>query len=208
MTDLAAIEIDELTLVAPEPEEFTERWVIEDDGGAKWAGDMLHAYEAKVGQHHAFASSLKGELKARYEAKLKEIEDCEDAAVARELPHIERFRGLLLEYFRHLREDNKDLKTYYLPGVTLTRRPGSKKLDIRDEQATIAWLVARPVDDPQRLALKASVLKSNLLFKGTYERQDGALGLVTKDGELIPGVVQVVGEEKFDVKLEADEDEE
>lgn len=205
-TDLEVPAIDFAEVFLDPPNELVggQAWQIHDDTEATWAGRKLRYYEERTAQHHGFAASQKADLMAAYERELKMIEDWEDAAVARELPKVEHFRDALLDYFRQLREADPGLKTYPLPGITLTKRAGSKRLELRDEPATIAWLDSLPLDDPQRQAFrKASVLKSNLLFSKTTD--DGAL--VTKDGELIPGVVQVVGEEKFDVKLEADEDE-
>lgn len=194
-------EIDDGTLEDDRPTD--EAWQIKDDSDATFGGDRLRHYKGRAAQHHVFAETLRNDLRARYQAKLKLIDDWEESAVSRETPHIEKWTGRLLNYFRQLREADPTLKTKYLPGITLLRRPASKGLSVTDDGALLSWLLALPEDDPQRLALKPpKILKSNLLFNRTTD--DGAL--VTKDGELIPGVVQVVGEEKFDVKLEADED--
>lgn len=174
------------------PADQSAPFKVTDDGSATWALRHLKKAESEVARIHAAA---------HHERML--IEQWEDRALKSPLDDVGFFKGLLLDYQRRLIDADPDFpKTYKIPGGALTRRAGRARRVVTDVEALKTWLAQHQPD-----ALKVEIQASRIKAETFYRPGDPDVALLFEvEGELIPGVVQVVGEEKFDVKLEADED--
>ena len=101
----------------------------------------------------------------------------------------------LADYHRRILEANPKAKTYKLPGGNLTHRVGSKSVKVTDEPAFVEWAL---VNAPRALAYKPQVSVLNPAH-GFVRTEDGTI--VAAGGEVVPGVVEVRGEDRYSVDL-------
>ena len=130
-----------------------------------------------------------------------EIDRIQAKAIADEHPLTEKIGWLeneLAGYLRRLRESDPKLKTYKLPGGNLTVRAGRSRTIVNDGPAFVEWaLSAAPA------ALKIEPLVSVLTPSHGFVRTDDG-PIVNADGEVVPGVEVVTGDESYGVTLNAD----
>ena len=127
-----------------------------------------------------------------------EIDRIQAKALADEKPLNERIEWLeneLSGYLRRLRQSDPKLKTYKLPGGNLTVRAGRSRTVVHDSHAFVEWaLSAAPA------ALKIEPLVSVLTPSHGFVRTDEGV-IVNADGEVVPGVEVVTGDESYGVTL-------
>ena len=91
--------------------------------------------------------------------------------------------------------DTKTQRKYDLPGGTMTLKRQEPQYDVNDEQ-TVPWLKA---NRPELVRVKEETdwakLKKELILAPDGER------MMTKDGEIVPGVTATVRPDKFTVKV-------
>ena len=127
-----------------------------------------------------------------------EVERIQTKALEDERPitaKIEWLENELTGYLRRLRESDPKLKTYKLPGGNLVHRVGSKRVSVVDEPAFVEWAL---VNAPGALAYKPQVSVLNPAH-GFVRTEDGTI--VAAGGEVVPGVVEVRGEDRYGVDL-------
>lgn len=189
MTDLAEFLETPPETDAPEP--GTAAHVVKDDADAAWHIRMLKKWESETARIHTAA-----------EHERNRIQEWEDGAIARVLPKVEFYKGALLNYQRQLMEADRFFpKTYYVVGGSLTRVKQPDRLVIDDMEEVVAW--CNEVEDGAAVKFTQKALIPELRKLVTVTEDEKVVG---RDGCLVPGVRWLVGEEKFDVKLEADED--
>lgn len=127
-----------------------------------------------------------------------EIDRIQAKALADEKPltdSIEWAENELEGYLRRLRQSDPKLKTYKLPGGNLTVRAGRSRTVVNDSPAFVEWaLSAAPA------ALKIEPLVSVLTPSHGFVRTDEGV-IVNADGEVVPGVEVITGDESYGVTL-------
>lgn len=181
MTDLHDALADEFP--TPDPE-HRDGYRIGGDREATWALRKLAAAHAERDRIMAVA----GEEIARITA-------WRNAAVRGPEADIDFFEAVLIDYRRRLEAENPNLpQTYKLPGGVITRRRSPVRAEVLDPEAFTAWAL---VHDPA--AVKVTPLVSAL---GSYQRTDEG-DVVSPDGEVVPGVHVVGGDDRYAAKPEA-----
>lgn len=182
MTDLT----EHLLADGPDLEqpEQRERWRIDGDNTATWALRKLAAIQAE-----------RDRIKLLHQAEVSRL-DAWAADADRALSHdADFFTARLTEYRLELEQANPDLpKTYKLPAGSLARRAGRESTYIGDEAEFIAWAT---VNCPDALRVTAKVAP---LAKWERTTTDGEVRVVSPDGELVPGVRIIRGDDRIEVR--------
>lgn len=169
--------LDEVMNNAAQPRVVVEgterRWMIEDPGAAEWALRKRAKIADEITQVR--------ELVAR---EIAVLQDFEEAELARLLPQVENFDGLLAEWHRKVLSDDAEAKTLHYPHGTLKARKAPDGVEIADEVALLDWALEH---DQRFVRVKESLDKQAL--------KDAVL----KSGEVIPGVAPVTGEIRYSV---------
>lgn len=175
----------------PQPgaaEEERRRFSVSDDSGATWAMRKL----AALRQRQAEINTIAEQEYLRIEAWRHQQTDNLTA-------DINYFTGLLTEYARQEREVH-GRKSITLPHGTIKSRSGSKRIEVTDEPAFLAWArqhaptLIRVREEPDKAAIKASFPAAMLAEVDV---------LVDRDtGEVIPGVQLSRAETTYTVEVD------
>ena len=169
----------------PDPEQ-RERFVVDNDAKANWALRKLARTRAE-----------KERLTHQAQQKIAHVETWL-ADVLGPLEHDEQyFTQLLYGYRLRLQADNPDQKPHYpLVDGRLILAAGSKSTRVTDDTEFTRWALDNA---PETLSYKPLVSRM-----GDWPRQelpDGRVAIVDPEtGEFVPGVFEVTGEERFEVR--------
>lgn len=158
--------------------------IITDDSTAQWALNKLAGYTAELDR-------LRRNAQAEIDRIQAKAQDDERPVQAK----IDHWRNELTGYHRRILEANPKAKTYKLANGNLTHRVGSKSVKVTDEPAFVEWAL---VNAPGALAYKPQVSVLNPAH-GFVRTEDGTI--VAAGGEVVPGVVEVRGEDRYGVDL-------
>ncbi len=159
-------------------DETAALWQVADDFAANWA-------LRKVGQ----ANRELVRLQEAAEHEIAAINQWLEAASAPHLRTVSFFTGRLVDYRRHLEDENPDLPlTYKLPGGALTRRAGRARTVLLDEDALVEWATA---NHPEAVARKA--LPSKVTRADRFTTNENGDVVDTSTGEIVPGLRVTVG---------------
>lgn len=182
MTDLT----EHLASLGPDltDDEVRDRWRIDNDDLAGWALRKLAAAQAEQDR-----------IKRLAEAELARIHDWQADATRQVQRDVEFFTARLVEYRRDLEARDPSLaKTYKLPNGSLARRAGRESTRVTAEDSFVSWALD---NQPDALTYKPKV---SALAGYHHEQIDGATVLVSDDGEVVPGVEVVRGEDRYEVR--------
>jgi hypothetical protein len=176
----------------PEPRtpEEREAWRIEDDSAATWALRKLRAYAQEIARLEALASEER-----------RRIADWELERTKSLYGHQAFFESKLIDYRRRLeREDPKLAQTYHVPGGAITRRKGSRRIEVSDEDTLLAWAHAHDQE-----VVKSSPLVSQFRDRKDRYRVDEKTRSVVdlETGEQVPGVEVLRDPDQYGVKPDA-----
>jgi hypothetical protein len=153
------------------------------DGQASWALRKIREAQAEQAR-----------IKALAEDEIARIEQWATDADRPLQGDVDYFTGLLVDYYRRLKEANPKLpRTYKLPDGHIAARKDPDSLDVKDEAAFIAWATEHLPD-----AVPPKVLKSKL-NDDRFAHEDGKV-IDTTTGEVVPGVALTVGEDQIKAK--------
>lgn len=169
-------------LTEPETDDERERWVCDNDRKAAWHLRRIAEHEAEVARINAVA-----------EADIAAVRQWADDATRPAKSSIDFHRGSLIAYRYRLEDEGTIPATYKLPGGNLVRRKGRDSVKVTDPDAFLDWAEVN-----ETTAVKRSPLVTPLK-DGGYEHVDGRV--VTADGEVVPGVEVVTGEDTVSVKV-------
>ena len=154
-----------------EGDDARERWHIDSDDLATWAGRKLGQAEGEMARIKAIAAT-----------EIERIEAWRDAQLRIAEHDVDFFTSKLIEYRRSLEATNPKLpKTYKLPTVSLKRRAGRESTRVTNQTAFIEWATTY---FPDAVKVTRSPLVSAL---GDLPRDDNGQ-LVADGGEIVPGV--------------------
>lgn len=160
-----------------------ETWQIDSDGAASWALRKMGAALAEV----ARCKQLADDEITRVKAWL-------DTATIGPQHDADFFESRLIDYRFRLEDANPDLpKTYRVPGGRIARRKLPDRVEVVDEQALIGWALTSGAD-VIRITASVSALKK---VAAPTDPDAEKCGLVTGDGEQVPGVVHVLGDDRY-----------
>ena len=182
---------DHLLATGPDLDDPTvkERWVCDSDEKATWCLRKLAAIQAERDRIKRLWEAEEARLNAWLMDADRPLEH--DAAF---------FIGQLQGYRMQLEDENPDLpKTYKLPTGALARRAGRESTYIGDEDAFVAWAKDN-CPDALRVTPKVTPLKDWM----RQVDEDGTVHLVSPDGEVVPGVRVLRGEDRIEVRPAAD----
>ena len=161
-----------------------ERWRIDGDETATWAGRKLGQAEGEMAR-----------IKAIADTEIQRIEAWRDDALRIAERDVDFFTARLVEYRRDLEAANPKLaKSYKLPTVVLKRRAGRESTRITDPAAFIAWAEA---NHPDAVKVRRDPLVSAL---ADLPRDDNGQ-LVADGGEIVPGVESVTAGDSYTVQV-------
>ena len=178
---LDPIEYDSAFTVAPEGEE-RERFVVQDDSQAAWAMRKLMALRKRQADIDALA-----------EEEAARIGSWHLHASSGLVADTNYFTGILTEYARKQRDDF-DRKSISLPYGTVKSRASSRRVEVTDADAFIAWArtnaptLIRVKEEPDKAAIKASFDSSSNLI------------VDPSTGEVVPGVAVAVSDTTFTIE--------
>jgi len=177
----------------PEPADTSPGFRVDSDDLATWAFRKRRSHQRELDRLRGLAAAERAKIDA-WEADV----------TAGPTSRIEFFDGALEGYYRHLQQADPDLpKSYRVPGGTIGRRKLPDTLEVAGEDEAVAWaLTNRPELTATRLAKPAA--KKALEAIDLADALPGArLELVDPDtGEVVPGLVHVVGADRIFVKPE------
>jgi hypothetical protein len=174
----------------PQSPEDREAWRIEDDSAATWALRKLRAYRQEIDRITALAA----EERAR--VNTWEMERTSPLFSSQAF-----FESKLIDYRRRLERENPDLaKTYHVPGGKITRRVGSRRVEVTDQSAFTAWAVENDMR-----TLKLTPLVSTLKDQKDRYQVDETLQVVIdrETGEPVPGVEVLRDPDQYGVAPDA-----
>lgn len=161
---------------------------ITDDTLAQWALGKLAAYTTERDRIRRNAQAEVERIQAKALADEKPITD-----------KIDHWTQELTGYHRRLFDADPKRKTYKLPGGNLVRRSGRASTKVTDPAVFVEWAIkAAPA------ALNISPLVSVLTPSHGFIRTDE--GIVTADGEAVPGVEIVTADDTYSVSLTTGDD--
>lgn len=194
---------EDITIEGAADTEEKQGFRIKDLGQAIRFAHALHRH--RQAQHKIVEAADKNI--ETLEAEIAAIEEWRDKQVAEiKRDHCDFLEGALVTWHRHLyKEQPKGNAKKELPFVTLKRKSGSESIEVEDEIAFYQWAFhadqsllrdlepKEPDPKPDKNAIKAAI-KSEALGK-----LDGKL--VTRDGEVVPGVRVVKSDDEFVVEV-------
>lgn len=163
-----------------------EGWVVDGDREAAWALRKMREAQAEVDRVNANAAHEHDAITA-----------WADAAKTGPDHTLAFFRGRLIGYRLHLEDENPDLaRTYKLPGGRLIRRKAPDRVEVADEDALVGWALE---NDRDAVTFKPKVTP----FKGAdYGYSDDGRVVYLSDGEVVPGVRWVEGDDRYSVSVD------
>lgn len=185
--------LEEHLIEANTPEDFNDgqHWQIRSAEEADWAGRKLQQLYAKKNDVIQQGNRLIREAQAWMQAECAPIEQ-----------DISFFEGQLQAWLqREIEADDstKPRQSRSLPcGVTVKRIAGRERVDVFDEDAFVQWALetehsdlVRTITVPDKNGIKA------------FANIDGQF--ITEDGEILPGVTVVRGEDRYRVEMGSDD---
>lgn len=169
-------------LTEPTTDEERERWVCDNDRKAAWHLRRIAEHEAEVAR-----------IKAVADEDIAAVRQWADDAARPEQSSIDFHRGSLIAYRYRLEDEGKVPATYKLPGGNIVRRKGRESYQVTDPDAFLDW--AR-VNETTAISEKPLVTP---IKSAPYRAVDGQV--VTEEGEVVPGVEVVTGEDTVSVKV-------
>lgn len=172
----------------PAPAEAPAGWTgVTDDSAAQWALRTLASY-------HSERDRIRRNAQA-------EVERIQTKALADEKPitaKIDWLTNELTGYHRRLLAADPKRKTYKLPGGNLVHRKGRTSTVVSDPVAFISWALDSDLEGVIKVAPQVSALTPAHGFART---DDGTI-VSASDGEVVPGVSVVTGDDSYTVNLE------
>jgi hypothetical protein len=199
----------------PRDPEARERWEVDGDRTAGWAMRKLAEMRGEVRRVEALAEQDLARLLADYNEKRSDIENWLADSTAGAVEFAALLNGKLLDYSKRLHDEHPQMpKTYRVPGGALTRRRNPPSVDLPEDPADlIDWCWQNNRSElleikPSKAAIKAAIgltlavpaIECDAKGEPTVPGQESHV--VTAAGELLPGVVYRVGDEKYDAKPE------
>lgn len=171
----------------PAPTDAPTGWTgVTDDSAAQWALRTLASY-------HSERDRIRRNAQA-------EVERIQTKALADEKPiaaKIEWLTNELTGYHRRLLAADPKLKTYKLPGGNLVHRKGRTSTVVNDAEEFTRWAL----ETGTVAALKMTPQVSALTPAHGFARTDDGVIVFAKDGEIVPGVSVVTGDDSYTVSL-------
>ena len=162
----------------PEQEE-KQPFEVDDDGKAEWCLKKIAEAEAE-----------KARWKEHYAAQLDRVSARLDGSIG-------YFKAKLFEYFNTVpHKTTKTQESYALPGGKLIMKKQQPKFE-KDNDVLVAWLESSGMGDLVKVSKTAdwAGLKKGVTVHGE--------NLLTRDGEIVPGVTVIELPDVFEVKAEA-----
>jgi len=180
--------VSDLTHLDGTPAEAPAGWTgVTDDSAAQWALRTLASY-------HSERDRIRRNAQA-------EVERIQTKALADEKPiaaKIDWLTNELTGYHRRLLAADPKRKTYKLPGGNLVHRKGRTSTVINDAEEFTRWAL----ETGTAAALKMTPQVSALTPAHGFARTDDGVIVFAKDGEIVPGVSVVTGDDSYTVSLE------
>lgn len=175
---LDAVETEE-EIQIPEAE---KRFRVEDDQGAEWCFRIIREANEEIKKWTEFYEDRKAKAIRKQEARIAHME------------------FLLEGYFRDVpKDETKTQLSYKLPGGKLVMKKPALVLEHDDEQL-LPWLKQnRPAFVKTKESVDWAGLKKDLLSDAAVD--PAYRGLVTDDGEIIPGISRVEKPAEFKVEV-------
>ena len=172
----------------PAPADAPAGWTgVTDASAAQWALRTLASY-------HSERDRIRRNAQA-------EVERIQTKALADEKPiaaKIDWLTNELTGYHRRLLAADPKRKTYRLPGGNLVHRKGRTSTVINDAEEFTRWAL----ETGTVAALKMTPQVSALTPAHGFARTDDGVIVFAKDGEIVPGVSVVTGDDSYTVNLE------
>ncbi len=172
----------------PAPAEAPAGWTgVTDDSAAQWALRTLASY-------HSERDRIRRNAQA-------EVERIQTKALADEKPiaaKIDWLTNELTGYHRRLLAADPKRKTYKLPGGNLVHRKGRTSTVVADPAAFTEWATTNGMLGVLKMTPQVSALTPAHGFART---DDGTI-VTASDGEVVPGVSVVTGDDSYTVNLE------
>ena len=111
----------------------------------------------------------------------------------------------LRPYFDMVPHTGKKILSYEMPGGTMKLAKQDPEYEVNDEEL-VPWLEANNLDAFVAVKKEArwgdfkDTLKDGKQIH-TVEADDGTLRVITKDGEIVPGVTAISRDDKFTIKV-------
>lgn len=139
-------------------------------------------------------------MKSWYDRQISHLKDIRDRTR-------EWAESCLRPYFEMVPTTGKKIRSYKMPGGTLKLAKQDPKWETGAELVT--WLEANGLTEFVAVEKKARWGDFKETLKDaktkeirTVEAEDGTLQVVTKDGEIVPGVKGIVREDEFSIKVQ------
>ena len=180
--------MSELTHLDGTPADTPGGWAgITDDSLAQWALNKLAADKTELARLRRNAQAEIDRIQAKAADDERPVQD-----------KIDHWQNELTGYFRRLREADPKLKTYKLPGGNRVHRKGRTSTVVNDAEEFTRWAL----ETGTVAALKMTPQVSALTPAHGFARTDDGVIVFAKDGEIVPGVSVVTGDDSYTVNLE------
>ena len=187
MTAVEPFELPDL-----DDEESVGRWMVTDDDRASWA-------LRRIGE----ARSELGRIAHRHQIETQRIDEAARLASGGPQRTIDTMEAKLIEYRLAIEAANPRMAAkrtrYRLLVGSIARRKGSARTVVTDPDALVAWCAEHEPDLVRREVKPSDVLRATI---DTLGDEPGTAPLVTVDGEPVPGIERVRGEDTFTVDAE------
>ena len=148
-----------------EEQEQDEGFVVLDDTSAEWSVRMIEECEAEIEKWDTFYAAHMARIREQYQRK------------------IDFFKSKLQEYFALVpHKVTKTQESYQLPSGKLVLK-GNQRKYTPDDDALVPWLEK---NRPELVRVRKSA--NWLELKKTVQLTPEGTGVMTEDGEVIPGV--------------------
>ena len=158
-----------------------------NDELAQWALTKLAGYTAE-----------RDRLRRNAQAEIDRIQHKAQADERTVTAKIEWLESELTGYLRRIRQDDPKVKTYRLPGGNLVHRRGRTSTVVSDPAAFVEWALETGTVAALKMTPQVSVLNP----AHGFARTDTGSIVFAADGEIVPGVSVVTGEDTYSVSLE------
>lgn len=177
----------------PEPAPAADGFCVDSDELATWAFRKRASHQRELDRLRSAAADERAKIDA-----------WEHDVTAGPAARVAFFDGALDGYYRSLHAADPDLaRSYRVPGGTLGRRKNPDSLEVAGEAEAVAWLMDNCPELVAHRVDKAAAKKA-LQVPGVGDAQPGDRLPVVElsTGEVVPGMVHVVGVERVFVKAE------
>lgn len=193
--DQLAEVLDEFANQATGRDGFT----VTDDQQARWAARILRRERAEVDRIRRNATHARQEVMDAAAILIADIEADEHDQLAPHLKQVERFENLLIDYRRHLEDQDPKLAgTYRFVGGAVKRVKGRESVEVVDADGFVAWAEQSA---PGLLRTKVEIDKQAVKDAPLNRTEDGLLFDGVGSGEVVPGVRIVTGDDTYTVDL-------